>query len=104
MRKHQSLAILAAATPFAFALVRAVRTGNDLRYLWVALGSLGGAAVTTAVARRLSPALVATSVFVTSTLFAVLTALLLGTKLGPGILVVASGFGVCFAVASGLRY
>ena len=93
-------AFLAAAIPFAFALVRAIRTGNDLRYFWVGLGSLAGGIAAAAAARRLSAASLAASVFVAATLGAVLAALLLGTKLGLGILVVAAGFGFCYAVAA----
>ena len=98
----QALALLCAAVPFAFALLRAVRTGNDFRYFWVALGALCGAAATMAVARRYdrtSKAAVALSaaVFAMATLLAVLAALFIGTSLGPGVLVVGAGFGFCFA-------
>lgn len=101
-RMH-ALSILFAAVPFAFALVRAVRTGHDLRYFWVALASLLGAAATMAVAgaynrRPNAPVALAAGVFVIATLLAVLAALLIGTALGPGILAVGSAFGFCFAV------
>jgi hypothetical protein len=43
-------------------------------------------------------------VFMRATLLAVLAAMLLGTTLGPGILVVASAFGFCLAAASVLRH
>ena len=39
------ISILFAAVPVAFAAVRAVRTGYDFRYLWVALASLLGASM-----------------------------------------------------------
>ena len=102
-RRIQTLSICIAAVPFAFALVRAVRTGSDLRYFWVALASLLGAAATMAVARAYSrrpngAVALSAAVFVIATLFAVLAALLVGTALGPGILVVGSAFGFCFAV------
>jgi hypothetical protein len=42
-RSAQALAMLIAAFPFAFALIRALRTGYDFRYLWVVLASLLGA-------------------------------------------------------------
>ena len=98
----QALALVSAAIPFAFALVRAVQTGNDFRYFWVALGGLCGAAATMAVARRYdraSKAAVALplAVFAMATLLAVLAALFIGTSLGPGVLVVGAGFGLCFA-------
>lgn len=104
-RMNRALAILAAATPFGFALIRAVRTGHDVRYIWVALAAFCGAMATMAIARpygsRPNGAVtVSTAVFLSATLLAVLAALLLGTTFGPGILVVASAFGFCFAVGS----
>jgi hypothetical protein len=98
----QALAVACGAVPFAFALIRAVQTGTDFRYFWVALGGLCGAAASMAVARRYdrtSKAAVALpiAVFAAATLLAVLAALLIGTTLGPGVLVVGAGFGFCFA-------
>jgi len=97
-----ALALVCAAVPFAFALLRAVRTGNDFRYFWVALGALCGAAATMAVARRdgrtwNAAVVLSVAVFLVATLLAVSAALLIGTTLGPGILVVGAGFGFCFA-------
>jgi hypothetical protein len=103
-RGFQALSILFGAVPFAFALVRAVRTGYDLRYLWVALGALLGATVVLAVGRafnRRSSVTVALSAgsFVIATLLATGAALLLGTRLSPGVFVVGSGFGFCCAAS-----
>src|SRR5437867_3847327 len=100
-----ALSIFVAAVPFAFALVRAVRTGNDVRYFWVALVSLLGAMATVAVGRahmRRPVAVVAlvAGVFFIATLLAVLTASLIGTTMGLGIIAVGSGFGFCFAVGA----
>lgn len=93
-----------AAAPFAFGLIRAVRTGTDVRYVWVALAAMAGGMVVTGVARGfrrpLRPAALAAAVFVVSTTLAVIVALLLGTTLGPGILIVAASFAACFAAAS----
>ena len=93
-----------AATPFAFGLIRAIRTGTDLRYLWVAVAAMAGGVIVAAVARGfrrpLRPAGLAAAVFVVSTVLAVTAAMLLGTRLGPGILVVAASFAACFAAAS----
>jgi hypothetical protein len=50
-RRLIALSIFVAAVPFAFTLIRAARTGNDLRYFWVALASLLGALATVAVGR-----------------------------------------------------
>ena len=99
---------LFAVVPFAFGLVRAVRTGTDRRYLWVALASFVGSAIAVAAARsHLSSMTLVTATaaacFVTGTLCAVLMAMILGTRLNLGIVIVASGFGLCFA-ASGWLY
>ena len=101
------LSILFAAVPVAFAAIRAVRTGHDFRYVWVALASLLGAwavmVVGKATSRRpKSAAALSASVFVIATLLAVLAAWLLGTRVGPGSLVVASGFGFCCAASCAL--
>ena len=97
-----ALSIVCVTVPFGFALIRAVRTGYDLRYFWVALASLLGATLVVATGkaynRRPSVALSA-GAFVTATLFAVLAALLLGTRVGPASLAVGSAFGFCFAVS-----
>ena len=93
------LAILAAAVPFAFGLIRLAQTGNDARYLVVAAASLFGAAVATKFARTAKVA----AAFLSATAIAVLAAILLGTRLGPGMLVVAAGFSFCFAVAATLH-
>jgi len=101
-RLSQSLSILFGAVPFAFALVRAVRTGDDLRYLWVALAALAGATIAMAIgkARRTRTSLgLGFSAFVVATLFATAVALLLGTQLGPGVWLVGSGFGGCLAAS-----
>lgn len=100
-----ALGIFFAAVPFGFALVRAVRTGSDLRYLWLASASLIGAVAITAVGRShaantRSTGLLSIGVFVVATLLAVAAALVIGTRMGPGVLVVGSGFGFCFALAS----
>lgn len=103
-RLLRSLAIALAALPLAFGLVRAISTGNDLRYVWVALASLLGAAVIMAVARSSSvgplvAVAMSAAVFVISTFLAMLAALLLGTRMGAGMLVVASSFGLCCAAS-----
>jgi hypothetical protein len=107
-RRIHALSLLFAAVPFAFALIRLGQTGYDVRYLWVALASLLGATTVMVVGRAHNRGLtmavaLAAGAFVTATLFAVLAAVLLGTTLGPGILVVASAFGFCFAVSSVLH-
>ena len=108
MRRDRRLVALAgcfAAAPFAFALIRFIQTGSDLRYFWVACASLLGAVVVRAFrtdSSRRPQAVLARSAgaFVAATLLAVSTATLLGTRVGPGILVVASAFGFCCAAGA----
>jgi len=100
----RALAVLFGAMPFAFGLIRAIETGTDVRYVWVALAAMFGGMIVIARARRsgrpLQPAAIAVAVFVTSTVLAIGAAMLLGTRFGPGILVVAASFAACFAAAS----
>ena len=89
-----------AALPFAFGVIRAVKTGTDLRYLWVALAAGIAALLLASVASALQGRLLlGVFVFVASTAGGVVAAMLLGTKLGPGILVVAASFAACFSAA-----
>jgi hypothetical protein len=101
------LPILFAAVPFAFAVVRVMRTGDDFRYLWVALASLLSAFVVMVVARpdRRGPIVAARStwVFVVATFVAVFAAWLLGARVGPGSLLVGSAFGLCYAASCALN-
>jgi hypothetical protein len=96
----RSIAIFFVAMPFLFGLLRAVMSGNDLRYLWVAAASLFGAAVFTGATpapsrrRRISLSIGA---FTVATLCATAAAMLMGTRFGPGLLVVAASFGFCSA-------
>ena len=103
----QGISIMCAAVPFAFAAVRAIRTGYDVRYFWVALASSLGASAVMVVGKANSPrpnsaAALPAGVFVIATLFAVLAARLLGTRVGPGSLVVGSAFGCCYAASCAL--
>jgi hypothetical protein len=102
------LAIGAAAVPFVFAALRVKNSGSDFRYLWVALASLLGAAAVMSVVRvsKAGPRgafALSVAVFVVSTLAAALVARLQGTTVGPGMLVVVSAFGFCFAAGACFR-
>lgn len=104
-RRILTLSIAFAAIPFAFALIRAVRTGSDFRYFWLAIASLLAAVVVTTAGKRCSTTFeeavpLSAIAFLVATLSAVLTASLLGGRVGPGSLLVASAFGFCFAVSS----
>jgi len=103
-RRIRALSILFAAVPFAFAMIRFGQTGYDLRYLWVALASLLGATMVMVVGKAHSRGLtgkvaLSAGAFVIAMLFAVLAAVLLGTTVGPGILVVAAAYGFCCAAS-----
>jgi hypothetical protein len=102
------LSFLFAATPFAFALLRAFRTGYDLRFLWMAFASFLGAAAVMAVgktrSRRLSGVLALSGlVLVIATLLAGLTAFLLGAKSFVAAGMVAFAFGLCWAASYALN-
>lgn len=100
-------AILFAAAPLAFGLIRAVETGTDFRYLWVAIASFIGALVLMAIGKPRGqtpspiPALPAI-VFVVTTLIAAATAFLLGARSAPAVLAVASAFGLCWTASCAL--
>ena len=100
----KALAAVLASIPFGFGLIRAVNTGSDVRYVWVALaamcGGMAGMAAARATGRGADPAVLVPVVFVASGTFAVMAAMVLGTRLGPGILIVAAAFAACFTAAS----
>lgn len=94
------LSLAAAAVPIAFASMRALQTGTDLRAVWMALASFLGAALVVAVARarqRTATSLFMSSVaiLVVASLLAALTARLLGATAPFGIWAVAIAFGSC---------
>ena len=103
-RSLQALSLVFAALPVAFAVIRAVRTGHDVRYLWVALAALLGAATVMAIgqgSRRtpLAAVTLSAAALVAALLLATLAALLLGTTFGRGILVVTFSFALCCAAS-----
>src|SRR5215467_12213332 len=98
----RSFSIFFFSMPFLFGLLRAATTGNDFRYIWVAAASLFGAAAFTAAAReqmRQPRIALAYSIgsFAVATLCATAAGVFLGTRLGAGLLVVASSFAFCCA-------
>jgi CHASE2 domain-containing sensor protein len=98
------LSILFAAMPFAFGLIRAVSTGYDVRYLWLALESLLGAVIAVRTARNRKPTgIIALSalVLVIATVLAGLAAFLLGAKSVAAAGIVAFAFGFCWAASYG---
>src|SRR5262249_59960805 len=93
----QSLSILFAALPLAFGLIRAIKTGHDFRYVWVALASVVGAAIVSVAGGR------SVAVFVVATLSAMIVAAALGTTANAGMAVVTASVGFCFAAPFLLR-
>jgi hypothetical protein len=96
----RSVAIFFVGMPFLFGLLRAVMSGNDFRYLWVAAGSLFGAAVFTAATRapsRRRRIALSIGALIVATACATAAGMLLGTRFGLGLLVVAASFGFCSA-------
>src|SRR5712692_803838 len=93
-----SLSILFAAIPFAFGLIRAVRTGYDVRYLCMALASSLRAVIPVRTARNRKPTGVlalSSLVLVIATMLAGLAAFLLGVKSVAAAGIVAFAFGFC---------
>jgi len=97
------LALVSQSIPFAFGLIRAVTTGTDFRYLWMAVMSCFSAiAVMTMFegggsgpgARTVRLVLAA----VMSTAVAAATGVMLGATSGVGIAIVSLAFGLCNGV------
>jgi|SRR5947207_1159479 len=101
------VSILFAVIPLAFALVRAFRTGYDLRYLGIAVASgfAAGLVMIIGKARQRAPNAVvalAALAFVVATLLAGWIAILRGTKAGFGVWAVAAFFSFCWATSFAL--
>jgi hypothetical protein len=98
-------AVLLATVPVAFGVIRAISTGSDLRYIWLA-----GAAILGSMAAGLiggappDPARVvlwrALAAVAAGAICAGVTAILMGAKAGPGIAIVATAFGLCTGVSA----
>ena len=97
-------AILFALVPFAFGLTRALSTGTDYRYFWVAFASFIGAAVVMKFGKTTSRSIVSAAfvVLIIATLVAAVTAFLVGAKSGPAVLVVALSFALCYSASCAL--
>jgi hypothetical protein len=94
------LAVLVGAVPVVFGIVRAIRTGDDFRYLWLAGASILGSLAVMAFpyrasgSSRVSVARAAAAV-ATGAACAAATAVLLGATPGLGVAIVAVAFGLC---------
>lgn len=98
-------AVLFGAAPLGFGLLRALRTGSDLRMFWMAVAStlFAASVLAGAVGRRRTRSAVlyqAGVIFVVATLLAGGMGFALGATAGPGVLAVSAVFGICLAVAS----
>lgn len=95
----RSLGFVLVAIPFGFGVLRAVTTGSDRRYVWVALAAAVAAGATLAYNRRVARAGVAPFVtaLVASTTAASVAGFALGARSIPSVLVVSLGFAICEA-------
>jgi bacteriorhodopsin len=101
---YRGASLVFTTIPFAFAATRARQTGSDFRYLWLAIASFVGAAAVVIVMRRASVAVRFVVAMLVATLMAGLVAIFfLGTNSGPGLWIVALGFGFCSAAGAVLR-
>ena len=101
------LAILAAAVPFAFGLIRAITTGTDYRYVWMAIAAALGAAVVVVATKARSLTrneilLRTIAVFGLATVLAGVAGYLLGARAASGIVIVSVSFGLCDAASYAL--
>jgi len=102
-QRHQLLrliGVLFAAVPVAFGFVRAISTGDDFRYLWLAAAAiLGSLAVMLPEYRAPGPARVGAARVVAAIASgagcAATTAIVLGATPGLGVAIVAVAFGIC---------
>jgi ascorbate-specific PTS system EIIC-type component UlaA len=105
MKVKYVLAILFAAAPFAFGMIRLVQTGHDFRLLWMAVASFLGALIVMVLRKGQKPnSVFASSVitFVISALLAASTGFMLGATAGPGTWMVAVVLALCWAASYAL--
>jgi len=101
---RQAVSFVFAAVPFGFALIRAIKTGSDFRYLWMAVASFVAAAAFVAIekarTRRQDPTTSKTiGVFVVVAAVAALTGYLSGARSSVGVWMVSVGFAFCWALS-----
>ncbi|MBL0173546.1 MAG: hypothetical protein IPP90_23225 [Gemmatimonadaceae bacterium] len=100
------LGLLIAAVPLGFGALRAVTTGSDWRYLWVAVSACTIALGVLWFRRQVSgPSLgrIATA-FVAAGVAAAALAFAQGATSVAAVLTVAGGFGLCEAIGLGLAF
>jgi hypothetical protein len=98
------VAVLLAGVPVLFGFVRAINTGDDFRYLWLAASAIvGSLAVMIPGYRAPRPARVslarAAGAIGAGAGCAAATAIFLGATAGPGVAIVAGAFGLCTGIS-----
>jgi hypothetical protein len=99
------VSVLLAAVPVIFALIRAVSTGDDVRYFWLAGAAILGSMVAMRPWRGPSgpthiSLLRALGAVAAGSACAAATALLTGATAGPGVAIVAIAFGLCTGISA----
>jgi hypothetical protein len=90
--------VILAAVPVMFGIIRAISTGNDVRYLWLAGAAIVGSMVATRRGRSGAAHVSigrAVCAVAAGSAGAAAAAMLMGTTAGPGLAVVALSFGLC---------
>jgi len=92
--------VLLAAVPVTFGLIRAVSTGDDVRYLWLAGAAIVGSMVVMPLWSGASGSAHvslgrASGAVAAGAVCAAATAVFMGATAGPGVAIVASAFGLC---------
>lgn len=100
---------LFAAVPVMFGLIRAISTGSDVRYLWLSGAALLGSAAVMVVNRdEAEPGRVSVGrawvAVAAGAACAAAAALLQGARAGPGVAIVAMGFGLCTGSSAVLAF
>ena len=101
--------ILLIAAPFAFGLLRALTTGTDWRYLWVAIAAFVGSSVVIAIGRSQSKTSTVTVgigaiALIVATLTAVLGAKFLANTQSVATWIVAFAFAFCTTIGTVLYF
>jgi hypothetical protein len=101
-RRSRSLLLVSAllgAVPVIFGVIRAVTTGDDFRYLWLAGAAVLGSAAVVAIGHAGLSVGRGVGAIVAGAGGAAAAALLQGATAGPGVAIVAIGFGLCTGIS-----
>jgi hypothetical protein len=94
------------AVPVAFGVIRAVTTGNDFRYLWLAGAAIVGSMIVTPLWHRVNgPAFwvgCTSTAVAAGAISAAAVAMVMGNAAGLGLAVVAISFGLCTGTGASL--